>query len=163
MANFNSVALVSGAAQGIGFACAQALSEDGAFVILADMDWPTLRDAILKAHRAIEDMFFQGHGNHLQYIDSCIAEQVMLQFNKMDYPVLPVHDSFIMHHAFGDLGELEEAMRRAFYHHFKKDIRVKGEIGELMAGSFDGRDSDELSFDELIDGEPEYSRWNGRN
>ena len=37
MDNFNSVALVSGAAQGIGFACAQALSEDGAFVILADI------------------------------------------------------------------------------------------------------------------------------
>ena len=128
-----------------------------------DMDWPTLRDAILNAHRAIEDMFFQGHGNHLQYIDSCIAEQVMLQFNRMDYPVLPVHDSFIMHHAFGDLGELEEAMRRAFYHHFKKDIKVKGEIGELMAGSFDGRDSDELSFDGLIDGEPEYTRWHVRN
>ena len=108
-------------------------------------------------------MFFQGHGNHLQYIDSCIAEQVMLQFNRMDYPVLPVHDSFIMHHAFGDLGELEEAMRRAFYHHFKKNIKVKGEIGELMAGSFDGRDSDELSLNELIDGEPEYSRWNERN
>ena len=128
-----------------------------------DMDWPTLRDAILRAHKAIEDMFFKGHGNRLQYKDSCIAEQVMLQFNRLDYPVLPVHDSFIMHHAFGDLGELEEAMRRAFYHHFKKDIKVKGEIGELMAGSFDGRDSDELSFDELIDGEPEYRGWNRRN
>ena len=127
------------------------------------MDWPTLRDAILKAHRAIEDMIFQAHGNHIQYIDSCIAEQVMLQFNKIDYPVLPVHDSFIMHHAFGDLGELEEAMRRAFYHHFKKDIKVTVEIGKLMAGSFDGRDSDELSFDEMIDGEPEYSLWNARN
>ena len=33
-----------------------------------------------------------------------------------DAPVLPVHDSFIMHYAFGEeLGELEEAMRRAFY------------------------------------------------
>ena len=41
--------------------------------------------------------------------------------------------------------------------------QVKGEIGKLMAGSFDGRDSDELSLDELIDGEPEYSRWNARN
>ena len=87
----------------------------------------------------------------------------MLQFNKMDYPVLSVHDSFIMHHAFGDLGKLEEAMRRAFYHHFKKDIKIKGEIGELMAGSFDGRDSNELSLEEIIDGEPEYSRWHARN
>ena len=117
----------------------------------------------MKAHRTIEDMFFQGPGNHLQYIDSCIAEQVILQFNRMDYPVLPVHDSFIMHHAFGDWGELEEAMRRVFYRHFKKDIKVKGEIGELMAGSFDGRDSDELSLKEMIIGEPEYSLWNSRN
>ncbi len=128
-----------------------------------DIDRQILRDAILKAHRPIEDTFFQGLGNHLQYIDSCIAEQVMFQFTRMDYPVLPVRDGFIMHYAFGDLGELEEAMRRAFYHHFKKDIKVKGEIGELMAGSFDGRDSDELSFDEMIDGEPEYSCWNARN
>ena len=44
-----------------------------------------------------------------------------------------------------------------------KDIKVKGEIGELVAGSFDGRDSDEPSFDEMIDGEPEYSCWNARN
>ena len=129
----------------------------------ADMDWPTLRDAILKAHRTIEGMFFKGHGKKLQYIDSCIAEKVMLQFNRMDYPVLPVHDSFIMHYAFGDLGELEESMRRAFYHHFKKDIKVRGEIGELMAGSFDGVDINELSLIELVNGEPEYSRWNGRN
>jgi len=40
--------------------------------------------------------------------------------------------------------------------------KVKGEISELMAGSFDGRESDELSFNGLIDGEPEYSRWNRR-
>ena len=128
-----------------------------------DTDWPTLRETILKVHRAIEDMFCQGHGNHLQYIDSCIAEQVILHFNRMDYPVLTVHDSFIMHHAFGDSGELEKTMRRAFHHHFKMNIKVTDEIGELMAGSFDGRDSDELSFDELIDGEPEYSRWSNRH
>ena len=42
----------------------------------------------------------------------------MLQLSEWDHPVLPVHDSFIMHYAFGDMGELEEAMRRAFHHHF---------------------------------------------
>ena len=68
-----------------------------------------------------------------------------------------------MHHAFGDLGNLEETMRRAFCHHSKKDIKVKGEIGKLLAGPFDGRDSDALTFNELIDGEPEYSQWNARN
>ena len=36
-------------------------------------------------------------------------------------------------------------------------------LGELRACSFDGRDSSELSLEEIIDGEPEYSRWNRRH
>ena len=81
-----------------------------------DFDCATLKQGILDAHKPIADVFFQGYGNELQYTDSCIAEKVMLQFIKSgDAPVLPVHDSFIMHQAFGEeLGELEEAMRRAF-------------------------------------------------
>ena len=97
-------------------------------------------------------MFFQGHGNHLQYIDSCIAEQVLLQFVQSDdEAILPVHDSFIMHYKFGEFGSLKK--KALGLHYFKKDIKVKGEIGEPLAGSFHGRDSDELSFDELIKGE----------
>ena len=98
---------------------------DGIDLTEVDFDWPTLREAVLEAHRPLSDVFFQGYGNHLQFIDSCIAEKVMLQFVRSDdAPVLPVHDSFIMHYAFGDMGELEEAMRRAFHDHFKKDIKV---------------------------------------
>ena len=48
-----------------------------------DLDWPTLKQAILDAHKPIADVFFQGHGNQLQFIDSCIAEKVMLQFIKV--------------------------------------------------------------------------------
>jgi hypothetical protein len=129
-----------------------------------EFDWPTLKQAILDAHKPITDMFFQGHGNHLQYIDSCIAENVMLNFiNAEDAPVLPVHDSFIMHHAYGELGELEEEMRRAFHGHFKKDIRVKSEIGVLLPSSFDGKDWNELSFEEQINGPADYSQWEVRN
>ena len=130
-----------------------------------DFDWATLKKAILDAHKPIADVFFQGHGNHLQFIDSCIAEKVMLQFIKSDdAPVLPVHDSFIMHHAFGEeLGELEEAMRRAFYEHFKKDINVRPEIGVMLPSSFDGKDSDDLTMEEQIHGPPEYSQWEERN
>ena len=39
-------------------------------------------------------------------------------------PVLPVHDHFIMHYAFGDIGELEEAMRRALHDYLKEGIKV---------------------------------------
>ena len=130
-----------------------------------DLDWASLKQAILDAHKPIADVFFHGHGNELQYTDSCIAEKVMLQFIKSDdAPVLPVHDSFIMHHAFGDeLGELEEAMRRAFYEHFKKDINVKSEIGVMLPSSFDGKNWDDLSFEQQVQGPPEYSQWEDRN
>ena len=78
------------------------------------MDWSTLRQAILDAHKPIADVFFQGHGNHLQFIESCIAKNVMLNFIRdEDAPVLSVHDSFIMHYPYGEFGELEEEMRRS--------------------------------------------------
>ena len=129
-----------------------------------DFDWPTLKQAILDAHKPIADVFFQGHGNHLQFIDSCIAETVMLNFIKAeDAPVLPVHDSFIMHYAFGELGELEEEMRRSFHGHFKKDINVKSEIGVMLPSSFDGKEWSDLTFEEQIHGPPEYSQWEDRN
>tara|TARA_B100000575_G_C22974566_1_gene562522 strand:+ start:25 stop:780 length:756 start_codon:yes stop_codon:yes gene_type:complete len=45
MKDFNRVALVSGAAQGIGFACAEALSDDGFFVVLADINEDAVHQA----------------------------------------------------------------------------------------------------------------------
>ena len=80
-----------------------------------EMSWAELRDRIIKAHRPIADLFFNGVGNHLQFLDSNIAERVMLHFAGIDAPALPVHDSFILHHAYGESGEVEEAMRKAFY------------------------------------------------
>ena len=62
-----------------------------------------------------------------------------------------------------ELGELEEAMRRAFYEHFKKDINVKSEIGVMLPSSFDGKDSDELTIEQMVHGPPEYSQWEERN
>ena len=119
---------------------------------------------MLEAHKPLADVFFQGHGNHLQFIDSCIAEKVILQFVRSDdEPVLPVHDSFIMHYAFGDMGELEEAMRRAFHDHFKKDIKVSEDIGVMLPSSFDDMEFDDLSVEEIVNGPPEYSLWNERN
>ena len=129
-----------------------------------DFDWSFLRQAILDAHKPIQDMFFKGHGNYLQYVDSVMAEDVMLKFVRSDYAtMLPVHDSFIMQHAFGESGELEEDMRRAFHGHFKKDIKVKEEIGAMLSSSFDGKDWDELLSEEQVYGSPEYAGWGSRN
>ena len=75
-----------------------------------------------------------------------------------------MHDSFLMHHAFcEELVELDEAMRRAFYEHFKKDINLKSEIGVLLPSSFDGKHSDELTIEHIVHGPPEYSQWESRN
>ena len=68
-----------------------------------DFGWQYLRQAILDAHKPIQDMFFKGHGNYLQYIDSVMAEDIMLKFVKSEFvPVLPVHDSFIVHYGHGE-------------------------------------------------------------
>ena len=77
--------------------------------------------------------------------------------------MLPVHDSFIMHYAFGDMGELEEAMRRAFHDHFKKDIKVSEEIGVMLASSFDDKEFEDLNVEQIADGPVEYTLWNRRN
>ena len=88
----------------------------------------------------------------------------MLNFiREEDAPVLPVHDSFIMHYAYGELGELEEEMRMSFHGHFKKDINVKSEIGVMLPSSFDGKEWNDLTFEEQIHGPPEYSYWEDRN
>lgn len=67
------------------------------------------------------------------------------------------------YYAFGEMGELEEQMRKVFYEHFKKDIPIKGEIGQIRPTSFDGRDRNDLTFNEQAYGVPEYSLWNRRN
>ena len=34
---------------------------------IADMSWMELRDRIIAAHKPIEDLFFRGEGNLMQY------------------------------------------------------------------------------------------------
>ena len=88
----------------------------------------------------------------------------MLNFIKAeDAPVLPVHDSFIMRYAYGELGELEEEMRMSFPRHLKKDINAKSEIGVILSLSFYGKDSDELTIEQIVHVPPEYSQWESRN
>ena len=54
-------------------------------------------------------------------------------------------------------------MRRAFYGHFKKDINVKSEISVMLSSSFDGKYSNDLTIEQVINGPPEYSHWESRN
>ena len=91
--------------------------------------WPELRDKVLEAHRPIKELFFQGLGLRFQFVDSQIAEQVMLSFLPDDAPCLPIHDSFIMHHRYGEgSGRLEETMRQVFRSIMGSDIGVRREL-----------------------------------
>ena len=137
-----------------------------------EFDWMFLRQAVLDAHKPIENMFFKGLGNELQYIDSCIAENLMMYYAKEDQPILPVHDSFIMHSAFGESSELEESMRRAFYEHFKRDISIKREIGTTLPTIHDENkptnddptnvEWENIELDYIVNYENEYSQWRDR-
>jgi hypothetical protein len=51
-----------------------------------------------------------------------IAEKVMLHFAKMGYAILPLHDSFIIHHGLED--ELMNAMNQAFKEQFNVNAKV---------------------------------------
>jgi hypothetical protein len=90
------------------------------------MDWRELRQRILDAHKPIQNLFFTGIGNKLQFKNSCVAENVMLQFAEQNQVALPIHDSFMMRKGFA--GDLEEAMRRAFHDEFQADIPIKREV-----------------------------------
>jgi len=130
-----------------------------------EMTWKELRQSILNSHKPIKDLFFTGLGNKLQFIDSTIAENIMMQFAKMDYPALPIHDSFIMHHAFGNHGELEEAMRRAFHDKFHRDIGVSSELVVRQEVKKTSNKTLEVTdgLEKLLDAESDYSLWKNRD
>ena len=75
------------------------------------------------------DVFSQGHRNHLQHTNCCVAEKVILQLVRPNnVPVLLVHHSLITYHAFGNMGELEEVMGREYRDYFNGDIKVSEDI-----------------------------------
>lgn len=81
-----------------------------------------IMDALGKKHKSIKHYFNTGKGIDLQFLDSQMAEKVLLHFTKMGYAVLPMHDSFILHHGLEQ--ELHEVMRKAFYENLGQEIGV---------------------------------------
>ena len=124
-----------------------------------DMDWTDLRQRILDTHKPIQHLFFKGIGNKLQYTDSCIAESVMLQFAELNRMTLPIHDSFIMRQGYA--GDLEEAMRRAFYDEFQSDIPIKHEVIVERVALFE--DDGSPRTEAVTKDDREHSKWYDRN
>jgi len=124
-----------------------------------EMDWRELRQRVLEAHKPIQHLFFTGIGNRLQFKDSCIAESVMLQFAEQNQVALPIHDSFIMRHGYA--GDLEEAMRRAFYDEFQSDIPIKQEVIIERIALFD--EQGDPRTEEVTKDDRDHSQWYDRN
>ena len=78
---------------------------------------------------------------------------------------MPVHDSFILHHAYGESGEVEEAMRRAFYDEMREPItKIDREI-LTWTYSKDEDDTEQpktLDLDAILSADDDVSQWKKR-
>ena len=119
--------------------------------------WKALRQLILDKHKPIQDNFFCGTGNRLQFKDSQLAEQIMLHFAKRDVPVLPVHDSFIITR--GLYSELVNVMHDEFEKMFNVPINID-DIAKVMPISFPPENVD---VEWIISETDDYRRWSNRN
>ncbi|WP_337182199.1 hypothetical protein [Shinella sp.] len=86
-----------------------------------------LQSEISIKHDPIKHFFNTGYGLKLQRRDSDLAEAVMLHFFRMNYICLPVHDSFLVHHALRD--ELKDIMSKEYTKLFGSNISVKETLG----------------------------------
>lgn len=85
-----------------------------------------IRDILhaLKAkHSKIADHIASGYGVRLQFIDSCIAEQIVNFFTQRNIPILTVHDSFICSQL--DEQTLLDQMRIAYTKIINQFIKLK--------------------------------------
>ena len=120
-----------------------------------DVSWIDLRDRILKAHKPIASLFFQGTGNAMQFEDSQILQNILLQTATSKTHALPIHNSFIIRQQYAS--DLEKMMRRAFHSRFGEDIPVSSEIIIEPQSLFE--DDGVSGTDEMTVEDREYSQW----
>jgi hypothetical protein len=117
-------------------------------------------DAFENKHENIKDFFCTGKGIDLQYLDSQIAEKVLLHFSKMGYAILPLHDSFIIYQDLEE--ELKESMQKAFFEMFgvmtKVDLKYRSYEEMYKEGVYKDSDSD-ASIEEIFEEASEQGRY----
>jgi hypothetical protein len=64
------------------------------------LKWAQVSEAIIAFHEPIAHHFYTGVGLKLQRLDSDIAENILLHFAQRQIAILPLHDSFLMHHGY---------------------------------------------------------------
>jgi hypothetical protein len=87
------------------------------------MSWAQLQQAIRERHAPIASFFNSGYGLKLQRLDADLAEAVMLRFMEGGNACLPVHDSFLVHHARTD--DLTEIMAEEFKRRTGQNIATR--------------------------------------
>ena len=85
--------------------------------------------AVQDKHSSISKYFFSGEGNKLMYLDSILAEKVMLSMLERGATVLPIHDSFIVRNSYQD--ELQNVMENEFKKIFKSNALLKPKVTVL--------------------------------
>jgi len=71
-----------------------------------------LKDKIIQTHPVMSEVFATDIGLQAQYLDSCVAEDVMLSLLDLGITCLPIHDSFIV--TASHYGILEQQMHKSF-------------------------------------------------
>lgn len=95
------------------------------------LTWKYISDSIIQFHSPIAHHFYTGVGLRLQRVDSDIAELVLLAFTEKQIPILPLHDSFLVHQGYEDF--LKETMLTAFKKVVGKNVKVdKKHLKPLM-------------------------------
>jgi hypothetical protein len=97
---------------------------------LTDEKYLEVMDKLMEKHRPIENFFFKEKGSFLQYIDSRIAEVIMLVFANIGHPCLPIHDSFIVDSR--GVIELMELMENTLEKVLGQKVKIKGNIDQLF-------------------------------
>lgn len=95
--------------------------------ILGETSTRAVKDRILRYHPFLKDWLHSGVGIELQYLDSQIAERVMLQLLKQGITCLPIHDSFIVQRS--AYQPLIDAMNEAYRFFTHSNASMKADPG----------------------------------
>jgi hypothetical protein len=126
------------------------------------LEWRELVEAIRRKHGPIARFFNTGHGLRLQNRDATIANRVMLRFVAMGYICLPVHDSFIVHHALRD--ELADTMADEFRKEVGGAIASKVKRGFLASyePEYTGSIPTDTIMSDVMEGRGKYAGYQSR-
>ena len=98
----------------------------GAAIKVLGCNTQALKDKIIQTHPVMADVFATDIGLQAQYLDSCVAEDVMLSLLKLGITCLPIHDSFIV--TVSHYSILEKQMYESYQKVMGAPIAIKDEV-----------------------------------